>query len=164
MDHMALQEELPSLCQTCFFRASLSACLPAGIRDSRRSFLLSLQSSFCQSLPTSHSSPSLIMEMRTGKEVSSRRKEEIFITFSPKFTAVNAGVSVVGILLHISILPQISLSPSDFLLCHTLFCVIFGILPTSILGLLLTLVATFSNQCNCFESWCCSCCSVLRTI
>ena len=43
-------------------------------------------------------------------------------------------------------------------LCLTSYYVEFG-LPCSLLGLILTLVATFSNQCSCCGTCCCLCCS-----
>ena len=73
-----------------------------------------------------------------------------FISFSPTSTAVNAGVSIAGILVY-------SLTPNW--ICSSGLYLVFG-LPCSILGLVLTLVAAFSNRCNCCKSssCCCLCC------
>ena len=81
------------------------------------------------------------------------RKEETFITFSPKYTAINAVVSVVGLLVFLFTMPLIQ--ETSFELYGL---VLFG--TPFIPGLLLTLATTFSNQCNCCRSCCCfSCCT-----
>ena len=82
---------------------------------------------------------------------------ERFISFSPRSTAVNVGANVAGILTYIFTLPL----SSEFHGCSIIsYYLVFGGLPCSILGLILTLVAAFSNQCNCCKSsCCCSCCS-----
>ena len=91
------------------------------------------------------------------EEIESRKKE-CFISFSPVYTAVNAGAGVLAFLSLVLIEPHISPpSASDSLLYEKPFYVSFGGLPISVLGLLLTLLVAFSNQCRCFKSWCCSC-------
>jgi len=82
---------------------------------------------------------------------------ERFISFSPISTAVNVGVSVAGILTYIFALPFEPNYKYLYVACVDGFYLVYGGLPCSILGLLLTLVATFSNQCNCCKSSCCSC-------
>ena len=82
----------------------------------------------------------------------SRREEESFIMFSPRYTAVNAGVSTVGILL---LFPILDLVLPNQPLCPSGLYLIYGGLPCTILSLLLTLVAAFSNQWNCCKSCCC---------
>ena len=82
-----------------------------------------------------------------------------FISFSPKCTAINVGVSVTGILAYYITLPLLSTSTStspDWF-CSTNAYLFFGF-PCSIFGLILTMVATFSNQCNCCKSSCCCSC------
>ena len=82
----------------------------------------------------------------------SRREEESFIMFSPKYTAINAGVSTGGLLL---LFPVLSLVFPNQELCPSGLYLIYGGLPCTILSLLLTLVAAFSNQWNCCKSCCC---------
>ena len=54
---------------------------------------------------------------------------------------------------------HLPLTNSPYWFCRTIAYLLFG-LPCSILGLILALIATFSNQCNCCKSsCCCSCCS-----
>ena len=89
-------------------------------------------------------------------------EEERFISFSPKATAVNVGVTVTGILAFIFTMPLFS-SAADYTvlldrLCGTDFYLGLG-LPCSLLGLILTLVTTFSNQYSCCRTCCCFCCS-----
>ena len=69
--------------------------------------------------------------------------------FSPKYTAINTGVNVVGFFVVVYLV-SLENDGRSFLL-GSLVTVGFISSP----GLLLTLLATFSNQCNC----CCSCCS-----
>ena len=81
-------------------------------------------------------------------------KDETFITFSPKYTVVNAGLSAVGVLAFVFAFPLIqNLQPLSY------WDTVLPIVGTPfILGLLPTLAATFSNRCTCCRSCCCSCC------
>jgi len=81
---------------------------------------------------------------------------ERFISFSPISAAVNVGVSVAGILTYIFTMSQITGCDSRYweLFYTNEFYLVYGGLPCSILGLILTLVATFSNQCNCCKASC----------
>ena len=79
---------------------------------------------------------------------------ESFISFSPMTTAVNAGVCIAGALAYLFTLPLVATHPDWF--CSTELFLKLG-LPCTIIGLILTLVATFSNQCNCCRTCCCSC-------
>ena len=72
--------------------------------------------------------------------------------FSPKYTAINAGISTGGLLL---LFPVLSLVFPNQELCPSGLYLIYGGLPCTILSLLLTLVAAFSNQWNCCKSCCC---------
>ena len=72
-------------------------------------------------------------------------KEETYVAFSPKSTAVNAAVSIVGVLVYAFILPKLSKS-GDQICFEEVY--VGGGLPCYFLGLLLTLVATFLDQCN----------------
>ena len=86
----------------------------------------------------------------------SNEKGKALITFSLKYTAINIGVSVLGfpvyaVLFYTLHITDFTDETPDFIL---IILRIVG-LP-SIPGLLLTLAATFSNQCNCCKS--CSCC------
>ena len=94
--------------------------------------------------------------------------EKSFISFSPKYTAINAaaaaaaaGVSAAGILAYFCSRPLSLTVVIDEVWRDWFYCIsaylIFG-LPCSILGLIFTLMATFSNQCNCYESSCCCLC------
>ena len=75
-----------------------------------------------------------------------------FIAFSPKYTAINVGVSVAGILTYCFSL-KFDLEQVGIYL---------GVgLPCSILGLILTLFTVFSNKCNCCKGTCC-CSSFLK--
>ena len=87
-----------------------------------------------------------------GKEQAEveRRKGESFITFSPKYTAVTTIGSVAGVLLCIVTL---FLETSDWD-CATGTYIAFGH-PFTILGVILTLVVAFSNQCNSCHSYAC---------
>ena len=79
------------------------------------------------------------------------------ITFSPKYTAINAGLSVAGALTYAFSLPHTTYNEFAIEMSSFIFSLIG--LP-SILALLLTLTATFSNKCNCCRSCCCfSCCT-----
>ena len=77
------------------------------------------------------------------------RKEETFITFSPKYTAINAGVNIAGLLIYVFIIADSLFYDAED---YTIQVIPF------ILGLLLTLATTFSNQCNCCRNCCCSSC------
>ena len=84
---------------------------------------------------------------------------EKFISFSPKATAVNVSVTVAGILLYVITLPLVSALNYTAPLedrCGSGFYLYLG-LPCSLLGIILTLVVAFSNQCSCCEACCCSC-------
>ena len=73
-------------------------------------------------------------------------QEETFITFSPKYTAINAGLSLAGALVYkftLHLVTRDEIAPK----------IILGALFFP--GLLLTLAATFSNQCRCCRSCCC---------
>ena len=67
------------------------------------------------------------------------KTEEIYITFSPKHTAINVGVSLVGTLIHSVILHLFSVN----------FTLLIFPLPMISLGVVYTLVFTFCNNCNC---------------
>ena len=58
-------------------------------------------------------------------------------------------------------MPLVNDSDNDYTL-EEIFCtayyLVYG-LPISLLGLILTLVAAFSNQCSCCGTCCCLCCS-----
>merc|ERR1719264_1943668 len=73
--------------------------------------------------------------------------EKSFISFSPKCTAINIGVSAAGIVAYVFTLPLTANDP-DLLYTSGIY-IIFGGLPCFILGLILTLLAAFSNRCNC---------------
>ena len=98
-----------------------------------------------------------VMEDSEGGEERAeveRRKGESFITFSPKYTAVTTIGSVAGVLLCIVTL---FLETSDWD-CATGTYIAFGH-PFTILGVILTLVVGFSNQCNsCHACHCYACC------
>ena len=87
---------------------------------------------------------------RTGEVESTA--EETYVAFSPKSTAVNAAVSIVGVLVYAFILPKLSKS-GDQICFEEVY--VGGGLPCYFLGLFLTLVATFLDQCN--ISCSCSC-------
>ena len=83
-----------------------------------------------------------------------RAEVESFVTFSPKYTAVTTIGSVAGVLLCIVTL---FLETSDWD-CATGTYIAFGH-PFTILGVILTLVVAFSNQCNCCLACpCYACC------
>ena len=67
------------------------------------------------------------------------KEEETYITFSPKFTAINVGVSLGGILIHSVILYQLSVN----------FVLLIFLLPITTFGVIYTLVFTLSNKCSC---------------
>ena len=76
------------------------------------------------------------------------KKDESYLVFSPKFTAINVGVSLVGTLIH-------SVVQEYFLIIFFMV-----LLPSTIPGAITTLMFTFSNKCSCCKSsCCCSCCS-----
>ena len=92
---------------------------------------------------------------------SNGEKEETFITFSLKYTAINIVVSVTGfpvyaVLYYALHITEFTDEPPDFILTILL---IVG-LP-AIPGLLLTLAAAFSNKCKnyCCKTCCSNCCS-----
>ena len=68
-----------------------------------------------------------------------------FITFSPKYTAINAGVSFAGLLVYIFTIAE----------NRSFSSISINVWPTFIGGLLFTLAATFSNQINCCRLYCC---------
>ena len=78
--------------------------------------------------------------------------EKRFIAFSPTATAVNIGVSVAGILAFVFITPM--LFTRQELYCGTGAYIVFGGIPCSVLGLILSLVVTFSNKCSCCSACC----------
>ena len=80
------------------------------------------------------------------------KKEESYLGFSPKSTAINVGFSLVGSLIYFVTMAQ--LNPALFLSREAL--IIF--LPLNILKVILTLVFTFCNKCSCCKSSCCLCC------
>ena len=92
-------------------------------------------------------------ETENGPEAE---KDETFITFSPKYTVINACVSAVGVLAFDFGWPLIQNLP-PLSSWDTPIPIVIGI--PFILGLLPTLAATFSNRCSC----CCSCCSCCRS-
>ena len=111
-------------------------------------------------------------ERATSGQLSSNSRAES-ISFSPKYTAVNVGVSLAGIIAFFCIQPRFITSNPEFQApfdtnCGTEIYLVYG-LPFSILGLTLTLAATFCKQkgsrsyssgsCSCFcsFSWC-DCC------
>ena len=71
--------------------------------------------------------------------------EETYVAFSPKSTALNAAVSIVGVLVYAFILPKLSKS-GDQICFEEVY--VGGGLSCYFLGLLLTLLATFLDQCN----------------
>ena len=70
------------------------------------------------------------------------KKEETYVAFSPKHTAINVGVSLAGTLIHSAILLQLSVN----------FVLLIFLFPMTSLGVLTTLVFTFSNQCTCCKN------------
>ena len=80
------------------------------------------------------------------------KEEESYLVFSPKFTAINVAVSLAGSLIYFVTMAQ--LNPILFLFPEV--PIIF--LPLAILGVILTLVFTFCNQCSCCKSSCCCLC------
>ena len=82
-----------------------------------------------------------------GTEIT---KKETIIIFSPIYTAINASVSFVGLLVYAFTLALIYEASLDRVLPY------FGLVFTP--GRLLTLATTLSNQCNCCRSCCCSSC------
>ena len=82
-------------------------------------------------------------------------EEETFITFSPKYTAVNVCVSIAGFLA--SVLMMHLTSPNHWN-CFERYQAYGGRL-SSLLGLLLTLVVAFSNN-RVFKRFCCASCSL----
>ena len=80
---------------------------------------------------------------------SARLEADTFITFSPKYTAINAGVNIAGLLIYVFIIADSLFYDAED---YTIQVIPF------ILGLLLTLATTFSNQCNCCRNCCCSSC------
>ena len=75
--------------------------------------------------------------------------EKRFIAFSPTATAVNIGVSFAGILAF----PFIMFSKRQEWYCGTGYYILLG-LPCSVLGVILSLVVTFSNKCSCCSACC----------
>ena len=146
---------------TCFLPGlllSLFSCWHRGILKTFLAqpsvFLLPVFSHFTFVSRSNEENGKTEVEDRKQETEVEDRKQESFISYSPKYTAVNAGGSIAGILLNFFIFAHFSRERSLPLFGY----VIFG-LPISILGLLLTLVVAFSNQCNCCKCWCCSCCS-----
>ena len=78
-------------------------------------------------------------------------KEDTFITFSPKYTAINVGVSAAGALTY---------ALTIHLFIDSMFDIVFSLIIIFILGLpsILSLAAALSNQFNCCRSCCCCSC------
>ena len=99
--------------------------------------------------------------------------DNTYIAFSPKYTAVNAAVSIVGFLIYAFILPELSKSYRSAhdhtkalkLLPAITWGICFGnvyiggVLPCYILGLLLSLVVAFLDRCKD-----CCCCPELEPL
>ena len=84
---------------------------------------------------------------------------EKFISFSPKATAINVGVSIAGSTAFIlgNLLKNDSTGSEVW--CNLTYYVVYGGLPLSILGLIFTLVAAFLDKCgNDCSCSCCRCC------
>ena len=78
-------------------------------------------------------------------------QEDTFITFSPKYTAINAGLNLAGALVYIFTLCLVTKHDYGVGIPR----VLLGTCALFIPGLLLTLVAAFSNQCKCCRNCCC---------
>jgi len=76
------------------------------------------------------------------------KKEESYLVFSPKSTAINVGVSLAGTLIYMA--PLVG--------SRALTTVLIVLLPLSLLGIIFTLMFTFCIQCSCCLSYCCCCC------
>ena len=74
-------------------------------------------------------------------------KEESYLVFSPKSTAINVGVSLAGTLIYMAPLAR----------SRSFVVVLVALLPLSILGIIFTLMFTFCIQCSCCLSCCCCC-------
>ena len=87
---------------------------------------------------------------RGERQTGETGKEKTFITFSPKYTAINAGVCAAECLVGLVFALVMRWDAmGSVILIGTLF----------FLAIPLTLAATFSNQCTCCRSCCCSCCT-----
>ena len=86
-------------------------------------------------------------------------EKERFISFSPKATAINIGVSFAGSVAFVlgNLLKNDTTGPpGPEMWCNLNYYVVYGGLPLSILGLIFTLVAAFLDKCG--NDCCCSCC------
>ena len=95
-------------------------------------------------------------EEKTGEKGLKEATDEQFITFSPKYTAINGGISVAGLLACFLTRPVTDHSEPDSLLVSGQM--LFMVAVPFIAGLLLSLAAALSNQCKCCKSCCCCLC------